>query len=90
MALLDIQPVNEGHTLLIPAAHRPSPAVICLRAESLRALRSPQMGIVLAAVILRSAATKNLQSFPRRGGDTERGFSQFNSRRLNSCSPQFP
>ena len=24
MALLDIQPVNEGHTLLIPAAHRPS------------------------------------------------------------------
>ena len=31
-----------------------------------------------------SAATKNLQSLPRRGKDTERGSLQFNSRRLNS------
>ena len=27
---------------------------------------------------------KNLQSLPQRGRDTERGSSQFNSRRLNS------
>ena len=45
-------------------------------------------GILPLAVILRTAATKNLQSLPRRGpggGEIQRGgSSQFNSRRLNT------
>ena len=41
-------------------------------------------GLRKAMVILRSEATKNLQSLPRPGRDTERGSSQCNSRGLNS------